>query len=146
MKKDEEALLYFADSFNCSQSVFTVFGKACGLEEDVCLKIATPFGAGMGRQQLTCGAVTGALMAIGLHFGRAAGDDVSKRLETYAKTNEFFVEFTRLHGTAECRALLGGLNMNDPADHQKIVDMNLFRTVCDKCVRDAVLIVESLIG
>ena len=66
MTKSETALDYFRNKFNCSQAVFAAFGPAYGLSEDSCLKIGCAFGGGMGKQQLTCGAVTGALMALGL--------------------------------------------------------------------------------
>ena len=79
MTQKEDATIYFADTFNCSQAVFTVFGKEQGLTEDQCLKIGCAFGGGMGRQQYTCGAVTGALMSLGLHFGRGLNDNISKK-------------------------------------------------------------------
>ena len=75
MTKSEKAINYFQNSFNCAQAVFTPFGLDMGVPEDHCLKIACAFGAGMGRQQCTCGAVTGAMMVLGLHFGKGMGDD-----------------------------------------------------------------------
>jgi len=80
MTRQEAATLYFADTFNCSQAVFTVFGKEQGLTEDQCLKIGCAFGGGMRLQQYTCGALTGALMAIGLHFGRGLNDNILIRI------------------------------------------------------------------
>ena len=81
MTRQEAATLYFADTFNCSQSVFTFFGKEQGLTEDQCLKIGFAFGGGMRLQQYTCGALTGALMAIGLHFGRGLNDNILIRIK-----------------------------------------------------------------
>jgi C_GCAxxG_C_C family probable redox protein len=144
MTKKDKALNYFGNKFNCSQSVFTVFGTDYGLSENDCLKIGCAFGAGMGRQQLTCGAVTGAIMALGLKFGKATGDPEDKKLETYKKTREFFAEFTRFHKSTSCSVLLHGLDISDPEDHQKIVDQGLFDTVCADCVTDAVLIAEKM--
>ena len=146
MTRQEDALLYFADTFNCSQSVFTVFGKEQGLTEDQCLKIGCAFGGGMGLQQYTCGAVTGALMAIGLHFGRGLNDSISKKEDTYKNAVEFFREFKNRHGSIVCKELLHGLNMTDPEDRKKIEELKLFQTVCAKYVQDAVEIVEQLIG
>ncbi|HPF03846.1 MAG TPA: C-GCAxxG-C-C family protein [Bacteroidales bacterium] len=144
MKREEKAMEYFRSKFNCSQSVFTVFGTEHGLSENHCLRTGCAFGAGMGRQQLTCGAVTGALMAIGLKYGKAMGDNDDKKQKTYEKTREFFHEFVKIHGTTSCRELLRGLDINDPADHQKIVDQGLFEILCEKYVTDAVNIVEKL--
>lgn len=145
MSKSEKALEYFRNKFNCSQSVVTVFGTAQGLPEDICLKIGCAFGGGMGRQQYTCGAVTGALMVIGLRYGKAENDPEEKKLLTYSKTREFFEEFIKLNGSVNCRELLNGLDMNDPVDHNKIMEQKLFDIKCEKYVTDAVTITEKIV-
>ncbi|HPC99365.1 MAG TPA: C-GCAxxG-C-C family protein [Bacteroidales bacterium] len=145
MTKVDKAKEYFRDKFNCSQAVFTVFGTDFGLSENDCLKIGCAFGAGMGRQQFTCGAVTGALMAIGLRYGKALGDSENKKQETYLKTREFFAEFNKIYGSTICRELLNGLDINDHEDYKKITDQGLFEILCEKYVGDAVRIVEKII-
>ena len=144
MKRSENAVDYFRNRFNCSQAVFTVFGKDYGLSENDCLKVSCAFGGGMGRQQLTCGAVTGALMTLGLKYGKALNDPEEKKQKTYAVTREFFQRFTELNGSVNCKALLDGLDMNDPGDHKKIMERKLFDIKCEKYVADAVEIVETL--
>jgi C_GCAxxG_C_C family probable redox protein len=144
MNRSDKALKYFRNKFNCSQAVFTVFGTENGLSENHCLKIGCAFGAGMGRQQLTCGAVTGALMALGLKYGKAISNPEENKQQTYEITREFFKEFKAKHGTTSCRELLRGLDINDPDDHQQIVDQGLFETLCEKYVTDSVRIVEEL--
>ena len=105
MTRSEKAVNYFSNKFNCSQSVLTAFGPDFELNEDTCLKISCAFGAGMGRQQHVCGAVTGALMALGLKYGKAINDDDSKKMHTYSKTNEFLNEFSKNHGSINCLLL-----------------------------------------
>jgi C_GCAxxG_C_C family probable redox protein len=144
MNRSDKALEYFRDKFNCSQSVFAVFGQEDGLSENHCLKIGCAFGAGMGRQQLTCGAVTGALLALGLKYGKAIGDAEENKQQTYEMTREFFKEFVAMHGTTSCRELLKGLDINDPDDHQQIIDQGLFEILCEKYVTDSVRIVEKI--
>lgn len=144
MNKKDKALKYFRDHFNCSQAVFTVFGTECGLSEDQCLKTACGFGGGIGRQQHTCGAVTGAIMALGMKYGKASGDAEEKKTRTYEMTQEFFRTFEKLNGTTNCRELLRGLDMNDPDDHKKITELRLFETLCEKYVSDAVTITSEL--
>ena len=144
MKRQESALEYFRNKFNCSQAVFTVFGKDYGLSEDDCLKISCAFGGGMGRQQHTCGAVTGALLALGMKYGKALNDPEEKKMLTYSKTQEFFRRFYELNGSVNCKVLLDGLNMNDPEDHKIIMERKLFDIKCEKYVVDAVEIVGTL--
>ena len=145
MDKTARSLEYFRNKFNCSQSVFTVFGASQGLDENTCLKLSCAFGGGMGRCQHTCGAVTGALMVIGLKYGRAMGDPEVKKDETYAKTREFFDEFKKMNGSIVCRDLLKGLDMNDPEDHKKIKELGLFDTLCEKYIADSIRIVEKMV-
>lgn len=114
------------------------------MSEDDCLKVATAFGGGMARRQMTCGAVTGALMALGLKFGRAMNDPISKKTETYNKTNEFMEEFTKRNGSVNCRELLQGLDMNNPEDQKVIEVQELFKTLCGKYVRDAVELAQEI--
>jgi len=145
MTKSEQAGQYFANTFNCSQSVLSAFGQDYGLTEDMCLKLGCAFGGGMARQQMTCGAVTGALMVLGLKFGRAAGDPQSQTRITYEKTMEFFDEFKNKHRSINCRELLQGLDMNDPEDAKKIQELDLFKNVCSGYIQDAAEIVEKLL-
>jgi C_GCAxxG_C_C family probable redox protein len=146
MSKTEKALQYFSNSFNCSQSVLAAFGEDFGLSEDDCLKISCAFGAGMGRQQHTCGAVTGALMVLGLKYGKALKDDESKKLNTYSKTIEFMKAFEKENNSTVCLDLLDGLDMKSEDGMKKIKELNLFKIKCDKYVSFAVKTVEEMIS
>jgi C_GCAxxG_C_C family probable redox protein len=145
MKKSEKAVEYFRNKFNCSQSVLAVFAPEYGIPENESLKVACAFGGGMGRQQLTCGAVTGALMVIGLKYGKALNDPEENKQQTYAKTREFFEEFKKLHGSVNCRDLLNGLDLNDPDDYKQIMDQKLFDIKCEEYVADAVNLIEKMV-
>lgn len=93
----------------------------------------------------TCGAVTGALMALGLKYGKGSEDPEERKTATYMKVKEFLAEFAEHNGSIICRELLQGLEMNNPADHNKIIDLRLFDTLCEKYVADSVKITEKLI-
>jgi C_GCAxxG_C_C family probable redox protein len=146
MTKSEKALEYFNNNYNCSQSVLTVFGPELGLSENDCLKVSCAFGGGMARQQKTCGAVTGALMALGLKYGKALNEDDSKKMDTYAKTLEFIKAFEEENASSICKELLDGLDMNTEEGSKKIKELNLFRIKCDKYIENAVKIVEKIIS
>ena len=146
MDRSEKALSYFDNKFNCSQSVLTAFADESGLSEEESLRVSCAFGGGMGRQQHTCGAVTGAAMALGLRFGKGKNDNDEKKLQTYDKTVELFDEFTKLNGSTNCRELLNNLNMRDEKELELINEQNLFHTNCRKYVADAVRIAENIIA
>jgi C_GCAxxG_C_C family probable redox protein len=143
MTKAEIANDYFKNNFNCSQSVLSAFAPELGISDDTSMKIASAFGAGIARRQLTCGAVTGAVMAISLKFGKGINDEDSKKVFTYEKSIALMNEFTQKHGSVCCRELLNGLDM--VKDAEKIKELNLFRTRCVTYVSDAVEITEELL-
>lgn len=57
--KSDESMRIFSEGFNCAQSVFVPFAEEYGLRSEDGNRISSSFGAGMGRTQETCGAVTG---------------------------------------------------------------------------------------
>jgi len=146
MNKQEKAIELFRNSYNCSQAVFTSFGTENGLNEDICLRISCAFGGGIGRMQHTCGAVTGALMTIGMYNGKGINDPEEKKLHTYSSSRIFFERFIEKNGSTNCRELLNNLDMNNPEDLLKIKDLKLFNLKCEKYVIDAVELTEEIIN
>ena len=79
--------------YNCAQSVLIPYAEKAGMSLSQANAIAAQFGAGM-RVGGTCGAVTGALMVLGL-------------LEKDPKTvREFWNEFKAQTGAMDCAELL----------------------------------------
>lgn len=143
MNKAAEAEFLFRQGFNCSQAVLAVFAKNLGLSIDAANKIACAFGGGM-RIGSTCGAVTGALMAIGLKHGKATADDNAARDKTYMLAKEFQNRFSALKGSVYCRDFLG-YDLSSPEGYQKAKDSQVFVKICPLLVRDAVELLEGLI-
>lgn len=144
-ESQEKALTLFDGEYNCSQSVFAALVAGEELNEDEALKIATAFGGGMAKRQQTCGAVTGALMAMGYFKGKGLNDDVERKNQTYDLANKFFVEFEKLHGSTRCIDLLDGLSMNDQNDYLKLLEKGYFKMNCRHYVKDAVALSQKLI-
>jgi C_GCAxxG_C_C family probable redox protein len=143
MNKTEIALSMFQSGFSCSQAVFGSFAKDLGLPGGKALMIASGFGAGMGRMALTCGAVTGAFMAIGLRNGYSIADNKESKEEPYRLIREFGDRFRAMHGSLECRELLG-CDISTPDGYKTAADMGTFRTLCPRFVESAVSIVEKM--
>jgi len=106
MNNPEKAVEFFKGGRNCSQSVVSAFGPSCGLPAETCIRIAAPFGGGIGHIQETCGAVTGAIMILGMVHG-AGTENRDARDGIIEKTREFIREFKKRHRTVRCRDLLG---------------------------------------
>ncbi|PKG32065.1 MAG: hypothetical protein CW742_10115 [Methanoregula sp.] len=129
----------------CSAAVFGAFAQDLGLDEKTARKIACGFGAGISRTGNICGAVSGAIMVIGLKYGREApGDDGGATEKTRALTRQFIEEFTQKHGSVNCSGILGH-NLSVPAEYDEAAKANLFRTKCPACVRDAAEILERIL-
>ena len=142
MNQTETALSRFAEGFNCSQAVVSAFAEDLGLEEETALRIATGFGGGMGRMAETCGAVTGAIMVLGLRHGAATPDRAAKE-RAYQQVVEFVRRFKARNGTTTCRELLG-CDIGTPEGLQRACDENLFTTLCPRFVRDAVEVLQEM--
>ena len=111
MNKSEIARSYFMSGCNCSQSVLTAFAEETGLSPDITLRIADGFGAGMGRTQEVCGAVTGGIMVIGLLFGKGAGETHEEKGILYARIRHFMEAFGKAYGSVNCKQLLNGCDL-----------------------------------
>jgi C_GCAxxG_C_C family probable redox protein len=136
----------FENGFNCSQSVLSVFAEELNLKKDTALKLATPFGAGMAYMQETCGAVTGALMAIGLKYGKGEYGTSEDKTHAYNLSKQFIAEFRKKHQSVCCRDLLDGIEMDTPDGMARIVELDFFRTRCTHYVQDAVQIASEILN
>lgn len=144
MKKSELAVATFEDGYNCAQSVFSVFCEDLGIEADAALKIATGFGAGMGRKGEVCGAVTGGIMVLGAQHGRGENEDRDVTYATYARTRDLMDQFAARHGTCLCRQLLNGCDLTTEEGQAYFRENDLLNRVCKPCVKNVVEILETM--
>ena len=78
-QKSDEALTLFKGGQFCSQAVLSVFCDELDLSPLLALKVASGFGGGMGRMGKTCGVVTGAFIALGLHDWQSESASVDEK-------------------------------------------------------------------
>jgi C_GCAxxG_C_C family probable redox protein len=143
VESGERAVAWFRLGYNCAQAVMAAFSGSLGIDERTARQMASGFGGGMGREQLTCGALSGAVMAIGCRF--CDGDDVAASKErVYAKTREVVSRFREQHGTTACRELLG-VDMSTPEGRAQVKERDLTHRVCEPCVRHACAIVDEVL-
>jgi len=137
----ERALSCFGQNFNCSQAVFSAFAPLYGIDEKTALKLASPFGGGFARQGHVCGAVTGALLAIGLARGT---EGPAGKGDIYRLGQEFLHRFETEHGSLLCRTLIA-CDISTPEGYQQAVERGIFKTICPDLVRNAVEIAGSML-
>ena len=142
--RSEIATTRFLSGYNCAQAVLDAFRDETGLDEDLALKIATGLGAGMGRKQEVCGAVTGGILVLGLRHGRGTTDDHSATERTYLRTRELMDRFAAKHGSCLCRQLLQGYDLATEEGLQRAKADDILNKVCRPCVQTVVEILEQL--
>jgi C_GCAxxG_C_C family probable redox protein len=108
------------------------------------MRIASGFAGGM-RMAETCGAMTGAIMILGLRHATEECHVVKGREPVYAAIREFRAHFEARNRTVVCRELLG-CDVCTPEGAQAARERNLYKTVCPKMVRDAAEILEMMLG
>jgi C_GCAxxG_C_C family probable redox protein len=143
-KRPEAAVECFTSGFNCAQAVFSAYAEEAGVGRADALRIACGFGAGMGRRQETCGAVTGAMMAIGGKCGRSRLEDTASTDKTYSLVRKLADQFIAKHGAVSCRELMG-CDLQTPEGQRYSKEHNLKTLKCTRYVRDAAEIVEAML-
>lgn len=144
MSNVEDAVAYFAEGFSCAQAVCAAYAPLFGMEREMALRAAGACGGGMGRTGQTCGAVTGAVIVIGLKHGKTQAADNATREKCYALAADFLRRFEARHGALTCPALLG-CHIGTPGGYAMAHEKQLFTTVCADLVRDAAEILETLL-
>lgn len=144
MSKTDKALELFSNNFNCSQAVFAAFAPDFGLDEKLALKLATSFGGGARNGEI-CGAVSGALMVLGLKYGHFDAADSEQKSRAYAIAVEYTKRFKEANGSIVCRDLLG-YDLTKPDEMACIKEKGLFGDVCPKAIKSAVEILEGVLA
>ena len=108
--------------------------------------MACGFGAGMGRKEEVCGAVTGGIIVIGAKYGRGEKGDRTATELTYTKTRELMDQFAGKHGTFICRKLLQGRELTTEEGQKSFKENDILKKVCVPCVQSVVEVLEDIIS
>ncbi len=134
----------FRNGLNCAQSVLTTYAPELNIDNKLAKDIASGFGGGMGKLQLTCGAVTGSFMVLSQYNSRIYMDDKKSKEKTNFMIQKFSDNFISIHGTMDCSSLLNcDLKTEEGQNYAR--ENNLYEKVCEKCVSDSIDIIEELI-
>lgn len=130
----------FEQGYSCSQAVFSAFAPEFGIDDGTALKLASPFGGGIAQRGHVCGAVTGALMVIGL---RGGNPDPESKEQNLVLPQKFIKRFEEKHGSLICRELTG-YDVSDPEELQAARESGVFDSKCPGLVKDAVEIIAEI--
>ncbi|NLJ81140.1 MAG: C_GCAxxG_C_C family protein [Firmicutes bacterium] len=99
--------------FNCAEGVFWGVSQYLGLSVPV--SCMAGFGGGVAGSGSVCGALSGALAAVGVYVGRTDPEDREAKVRATALSKAVAAAFISKMGTQLCREILGYLPGNKPA-------------------------------
>ncbi|MHA1525954.1 MAG: C-GCAxxG-C-C family protein [Promethearchaeota archaeon] len=144
MTNVENAISLFKKGFRCSQAILSTYATQFGLDQELALRLASPFGGGMGSLGNTCGAVTGAIMVLGLKYGHSKVGELKKKEKANQITKDFVEKFKSRNGSIMCKELLN-CDISTPEGRNKAIEEKLFIEICPNLVRDSAEILEELL-
>jgi C_GCAxxG_C_C family probable redox protein len=122
---------------NCSQAVLETYAEEMGLSVENARKVASAFAGGMGMGA-ECGAVTGALMVIGMKHGKITDKDAVADKETFSRVAKLVEDFKKAHGDISCSNLLG-IDMGTPGGGKESLRSRTFYVsmpkICGNSIR-----------
>ncbi len=95
----------------------------------------------MSRKGEACGAVSGALMVIGLKYGSSNTDDKEIKAEVLRRSQRFMDLFKEKYGTVRCNDLLG-VDIGTREGQLLAREKDIFNSNCPGFVSDAAEILE----
>ena len=142
MSDVDKAVELFGRGYSCSQAILMVYGSRVGIEREMAIRIAAGFSGGM-RMGETCGAVTGAIMVLGLLHGSTDAQDKKARKNMYESVNRLVERFRARNGSVVCKKLLG-VEIDTEVGMKTAEEKGLFSSVCPEMVRAAAEILEEM--
>lgn len=144
MNREERALEIFKEGYNCSQAVFLAFAEGAETDGEMIKRIASAFGAGYGKSGETCGALSGALMALGFASEVTMPGHSEEKAKEYEQARQLVKSFSEENGAIRCSELLGyepgSLESFDMAKADK-----KNADTCANCVKSAARILDSIL-
>lgn len=120
------------------------FGEGLGLAREQAIALGRSLGGGMGMAQV-CGAVSGAMLILGLLPKTDGPDEARRRQETLALAARLRQRFAQARGSVVCRDLLG-VDISTPEGRRQAVEQELFGKLCPLMVADAAAILEEMLA
>lgn len=146
MTRKEKAMQSFLDGYNCAQCMILAFEDMLTIDLDTALKIASPFGGGMGRLREVCGSVSGMFMVLGFIKGYNEPGDYEGKKELYEHIQELARRYEEANGSIICRDLLGLSVKKEEATPEKRTEEYYKKRPCAEKIGSAAEILEEYLA
>jgi C_GCAxxG_C_C family probable redox protein len=144
MNRKELAKQYFYDGYACYQAIVLAFSDLLNMDKEQLIKVSLPFGGGIGRLRLTCGAFSGMLIVVSLLFSNY--EDVEEnKIKTYEIVQELAKRFEEVHTTLSCEKILelAQIDIQIGGSPEARTDEYYRKRPCGKIVYQAAEILEK---
>ena len=143
MTRKEKAKQSFLNGYNCAQCMVLAFEDVLTIDLDTALKIASPFGGGMGRLREVCGSVSGMFMVLGFVKGYHEPGNYEDKKELYKHVQELARRYEEANGSIICRDLLGLNVKKEDAAPEKRTEEYYKKRPCAEKIGSAAEILEQ---
>jgi C_GCAxxG_C_C family probable redox protein len=126
--------------YGCAETAFVVLKEAFGLPEPMDSSAAMALNGGIAYSGGTCGAVTGAALAVGMLAERRIPDHRAAKRAARLVTADLLAAFEAGFGTLACRELIE-VDLRTEAGHRAFIDSGIWR---DRCMRQLEMAVGRL--
>jgi C_GCAxxG_C_C family probable redox protein len=127
---------------NCAQAVLMSRARELGLKTDQAARLAYGFGAGMARRGEVCGALSGAIMVLGMRIRPEELSDPAYKEKFYGQVTSLIKTFEAKNKFVRCRDLTGA-DLNTPEGQEKY-KKELHKKLCTGLVRQAVEMLDEM--
>ncbi len=131
----------FSKGLFCAESAVLAIAASQGVESEILPRAATGFCSGMARTCGTCGALSGAIMGLGLALGRDSADGSVER--AYEAVGKLIRQFEEEFGSTNCMGILD-CDLGTP-EGQAFFRENNLRELCARITGRAAGIASELV-
>lgn len=131
----------FSKGLFCAESAVLAIAASHGVESDILPRAATGFCSGMARTCGTCGALSGAIMGLGLILGRDNADGSVER--AYGAVGKLIRRFEEEFGSTNCMGILD-CDLGTP-EGQAVFSENNLRELCTRITGRAAAMAAELL-
>ncbi len=135
-----ELFLDGANTYGCAETTFVALKEAFGLPGAADSSAAMALNGGIAYSGGTCGAVTGAALAVGMLAERRIPDHRAAKRVARLLTADLMGAFEAEFGSSACRELIGH-DLRTEAGHSAFIESGIWR---DRCMRQIEMTVARL--
>ena len=141
----EEALSLMREYGSCCTGVLAAYAPELGMEKDLAAGAGRGMAGGIGGLGNVCGAVSGAVLVIGLKTTNENNiHDMEAGYKTMETVREFVARFEEQHSSIKCRELIGH-DISTWEKSEAAMKENAFAN-CPRFVESAVTILDDILS